>query len=274
MQTQHSEDFLPEHELLARMLEQAKGYARRYGLHVVLAIGIVIVATTVVRTRAANRAKHLAQEWRTVTDLPETVFVPYNVPEAEQRMKVAMQSGRALLQDMPETKATPWLRLKLAHLEAFGGQWDAAASSYEQVMQRYEGTQAAEIARIARASVLEQKGEYAEAAGLFEQAAETGLPRHLFDAARCRELAGDADGARRQYEAYLASENVNENLRRLAEGRIADIAAGEPLSTPPTPKPLEMKQPEAEEPTLTPEADTAAPVEPEPDPAAQSGEID
>jgi len=105
----------------------------------------------------------------------------------------------------------------------------------------------------AYAALLEDLGRYGQAAEVYEAlAGSEGMERFWVDAARCRELAREAELARRDYGNFLDAEGSPETeLYELAGARLRLLETGRMLSLP-APVPEEETEPlageEAEEP--------------------------
>jgi len=100
------------------------------------------------------------------------------------------------------------------------------------VLAEYPDHPVADMARLSLAGCLEEQARYAEAANLHGELAEARLPSHLYDEGRCWELAGAFDAAREAYRK-AAEANVPDDVREIAEARLAELANGRPLESPP-----------------------------------------
>ncbi|MCK4284294.1 MAG: tetratricopeptide repeat protein [Candidatus Brocadiae bacterium] len=252
----------PEQDVLAYILENVRAFLRKNGLHIAVVVGVVLVVVVVYRTRVLRQQARSLSQWEAVGELAETLFVyMYQPGQAADLRRSAIERCREIIEKEPKTSATPWLLVELGSLLASGGEWAEAASAYRQVMAQYPEEEAARWAREGLAGALEEMGEYAEAAATYESLAAAGPGRRLADAGRCKELAGDADGAQEAYAKALDTD-IPDDMRDIVEGRLVDLAQGNLLGAPPELKrlgPFGMSEPEP----MTVPADTEAPAEAE-----------
>jgi tetratricopeptide (TPR) repeat protein len=130
----------------------------------------------------------------------------------------------AIAEDYRRTPAGTLASFYAGHAHFQLGQFDEADRFFD----RYRGDDMLRASAMAgRASAAEERGEYADAARLFERAASTfrsaaTAPDYLLSAARNHEAAGNYDGARRayetvasEYEASPLAANVPIHLARL-----------------------------------------------------------
>jgi tetratricopeptide (TPR) repeat protein len=222
----------PEHDPLAYFLEQAKAFLIKNGLHILLAVGLVLVGALTYKIVAARRSTHAQLQWQAVSNFPEIAVYLYGPEKVGTTRDISIEQCRAIIDSGKTTQATPWVMLRLADLYASADQWPAAVDAYKRLIARYPGSEAASWAKPALAAALEQLGQYAEAAPAYEQLAEAGPARFFLDAGRCRELAGDLRAAEADYRKLLERKATNE-LNDEANTRLAALAEGRPLQAPP-----------------------------------------
>ncbi len=229
----------PEQDVLAYILENARAFLRKNGLHIAVVVGVVLIVVVVYRTRVLGRQARSMSQWEVVGDLTETLFISmYQPDQTGDLRRSAIEQCREIIEKEPKTSATPWLLVELGSLLGSGGEWPEAASAYRQVIAEYPEEEAARWAREGLAGALEEMGEYTEAAATYELLAATGPGRRLADAGRCKELAGDADGAQEAYAKALDTD-IADDVRDIVEARLVALAQGNLLDAPP-----EFKRPE------------------------------
>lgn len=253
---------LPEPDVLAHILEQVKVFLLKNGLHLAVVIGVVLVGFVAYRTYTLRHTTQSLSQWETIGDLSETSFLfMYQPAEAADLRQSAIRQCRQIIENQPETSATPWLLLKLANLLVSGEEWSEAAQIYKRLTAEYGNEIAATWAPQGLAVALEGMGQYDEAAAIHEKLGADGRPAHLLHAGRCRELAGDVEGATHAYRKVL-DPDVPEDLRQVAAARLAELAAGKLLSAPPELKRLEAALAPTSEPMTVP-AETGSGAQPE-----------
>jgi len=231
-------------DALTLIVERLKAFFVKNVLHIALAIAVLLVIGVVVRTYMLRRGTVTTLQWQRLGELSGTAF-PSMLPkdQAEAVREAAIKQCRAILADEPETSATPWVLLKLGGLLAAKQEWAQAAETFERLIRDYPESEAARIARPSLCATLEAMGRYKEAAEAYQKLADQGRSHYLLDVGRCRELAGDAEAARRAYSA-LDDSDAPAELRALARARLGQIAEGRLLTPPPEPKrPKEDEKP-------------------------------
>jgi tetratricopeptide (TPR) repeat protein len=223
---------LSDYEVLMRVLDRVKAFIQKNGLHALLVILVLAIAVILYRTHLLRQQARGYGTWELLGRIEDPSFLYLQAAaDAENVRTEDLKSIEDAIKSPGDAKARPWLLMKKASLLASGGRWDEAIAAYEQVARRYPKT--APLADAARASVLEGAGRYADAAALDEGLAP-GSPARWVDAGRCREFAGDLNGAKSDYDRALA-EDIDDTLRGFATARLAELARGQLLPPPPAP---------------------------------------
>jgi len=231
-----------DYEVLMRVLERARTLVRQNGLHVLLAVLVLVAAVVLYRTHHVRRQSRAHAAWELLGSLDDPSYAYMASPlEAEQALALALAQVTEALANPADARTIPWLLLKQGSLLTAGGRWDEALEVYRRIVREYPD--AGELAEPAMAVVLEAAGRYEESAALRERLAADSAD-HWVDAGRCRELAGDLAGAQASYRKALDA-GLSDSLRELAADRLAALERGEPLPAPP-----EEPEPEPEAPAL------------------------
>jgi len=258
----------PEHDLWDVILARAKPLMVRYGLHMAVALGLIVVGVLMWRIHGLRSRARELMAWRSLGTLllpDELTFYRYQLqkPDAAEQVRGLDEAAcQRAAEQARGTPAAPWALLRLARLQAAGGQWQKAELTYRRLLRAYPDSPAAEPARVGLAEILEQEGQYAAAAAAYEKLAAAGARSHWLDAGRARELAGEADAALQDYRRFLASDE-SAGLRGLAQSRLAAVERAELLKAPPQ---LRLPKPGAagavKAPQGTPEDTLSAPAVP------------
>lgn len=226
-----------DQEIIDHILAAVKPFLLKNGLHIALAVLVVVVAVVLFRTRGYRHERWTNDGWDAVAAVPDSAFLFIYQPEQTDVLRrTAIEQCRLILEEGPETGATPWLLLKIANLHASGEEWSAAIETYNRLIGQYGDSLAADMAREGLGVALEEAGRYDEAAKVYETLAEGGTQRYLLHAGRSRELAGQVPAAEADYRRMLDGDVAGE-LQSVAKARLAELAAGHALRPPPEPRP-------------------------------------
>jgi len=224
-----------EEDLLSQAMAAAQEFFAANWLHLVLVLAVVGAVAMGWRIYNYRHQAHTMTAWAELGSLPggELQFI-LQPEQAEQIRQEAVTVTQDILQNSPQTSATPWVLLQLGSLQASSGDWTAAARSFSDLTTKYPESQPADPGKAALAASLESLGKYKEAADLYEGlAAGGGHPYHLLSAARCRELSDDLAAAKRLYGELRDMKAGDADLADMAAARLDDISLGHPLPVPP-----------------------------------------
>jgi tetratricopeptide (TPR) repeat protein len=250
-----------EPDILGHLTEKVWPFLVRNALHFAVALCLVMVAILGYKTLALRRQARTLSQWAEVGAAPEMAAYFYGAEAASKLRQEAVKGYERILDESSRTTATPWVMLKLGNLRAMGGDWQGAADAYRRLLKEYPGSRASGPARCGLAAALEQLGQYGDAAALYEQVARSGQPMFFLDAGRCRELASDAQAAQAAYATALKEPTFAQDLRSIAQHRLAAVERGELLTPPPAVKPLPQEPEPGTEPLLVPEETETVPAE-------------
>jgi tetratricopeptide (TPR) repeat protein len=235
MRTQKPQQTQHERDELAIVVERVKHLFWKNGLHIALVASLLVLGAWALRYHELRGSTREMEDWQELLALPDNAQLAASAQQdavlAEVRRNEAIAACRRIATSRPGTSARPWALLRLGGFLAGAGRWDEARVAYGELMRGASDSAAAEAARPAYAAVLEGMCRYAEAAARYRELAREGLTVHMFDAARCLELAGQAREAEQAYRQVLESES-DEFLWPLAQARLAAMARGELLTLP------------------------------------------
>lgn len=236
IQDRPKHDEISEHELLDVIIGRVKEFLRRYGLHVVLAVAVIALVGVLLKKAGERRVRRDIEAWKAMANLESTSRLrevyPYDPGRAEPVRAEMMQVCRGILEDQPGSTAAPWAKLKLAGLHAIGQEWPDATALYRQIIEDQPDSVVARLANSGLAATLEETGRYGEAAALYKELSGGKTGYDMFAAARCYELAGKSEAARKIYDRLANVENMPA-LAAAARARRMEIDEGNPLTPPP-----------------------------------------
>ncbi len=244
MTTQQHPKGHPEQEILERTWQRVEPFLRQNWLHIILGVALLIAAGAGWRAYRYRREAQSYEAWTTLGTVTPGLLLQLGVDsaEAEELRQEAILQLQRLIDSGPDSSAEPWAMVELGGLYAAGREWGQAAATYAQLVRRYPDSMAAQVAAPNWAAALEGLGEYAEAAKKYDQLARQESPLYWLHAARCLELAGEAQEARRRYELFLDEGPDEPQVVQLAKARLADVEQGRLLPAPPEPAPPSKEQ--------------------------------
>ena len=227
----------PDEDLLHHLISAVKPFFLKNGLHILLTVAVIVLVIVLFKLYGFRAQTRVVEGWEVVATTPDPfMLASYPEREAQALRAAGIDQCRAILDEGSDTTATPWLLLKVAGLYGSGREWDGARKAYQRVLAEHEDSPAADMARAGLARVLEETGQYTEAAAQYEALASGGRPGYLLGAARCMELAGDAKEAGDHYRALLAMEDISQLTEGLGRSGLERVRSGR-LLPPPPPKP-------------------------------------
>ena len=224
-----------DEDVLAHTLKSAEEFLSHNWLHLILILAIVGAGIVAWRVYSYRRQSHTMTAWGELGSLPGSELQFLVEPQqATQLRQEAITVSEDILKNSPHTSATPWLMLQVGSLQADSDDWTAASRAFSKLTTDYPESEAAEPGKAALAASLESLGKYKEAGDLYQSLAAGGThPYRLLSAARCRELAGDLDAAKKLYEKVRDLKTKDEDLADMAVARLEDIGLGKRLLPPP-----------------------------------------
>ena len=240
------------HDPLETVLAQVTQWWREHGRIVIVLSVVALGALLGYNAYRNKREREEADSWGALWRLPaSTYFTTGPEDQSQEERDRIIQECQSILDSRSSSSATPWILLKLANVHYQSGRPGEAQGFYRRVLKEHPQSAAADMAIPALAAALEDGGQYAQAADLFEQLATqqgTGS-RYWLEAARNRELEGDVELAQKHYQTFVqgAGEEYAQFIAQ-AEYRLKGLESGQLLSVPPPPEPLpELETPEAGE---------------------------
>ncbi len=251
-----------EEDLLSQSLRSAEEFFAHNWLHLILILATIGAAAIAWQVYTYRHQSHTMTAWGELGSLPGSELQFLVEPQqAAQLRQEAVTVTEDILKNSPHTSATPWMMLQLGSLQADSGDWTAASRAFSDLTTDYPKSEAAEAGKAALAASLESLGKYKEAGDLYESLAAGGThPYRLLSAARCRELAGDLDAAKKLYGQVRDLKTKDEDLADLAAARLDDIALGKRLLPPPPVEPAAAPTVPALTPSILPTTPVGAPA--------------
>ena len=235
----------PEEDLLAVSLEGARKFFVANWLHIIFTLALVAAIVMAVKAYQLRRESHVLAAWGELGSVPadELQFVAQPEQAAQIRQE-AMTTIQDVIQNPPEAAAVPWAQLQLGSLQADGADWTDAEHTFSVLTTKYPKSAPVATARAAQATSLEALGKYKEAGDMYEKLAGEDQPFYLLSAARCRELAGELDAAKKLYEKARDNAAKDQSMTQAATARLEDLAMGLPLTMPPVVQAAKLAMPE------------------------------
>lgn len=250
---------------LHELQEAIHDYAQQYWRHVLVALLSVAVVLVGYHSWRKTRRTERAQTWQKLNELPPLSSLMFRQDRVEQQRKIIEQC-KDLLTNRWETPATPWVLLKLANAQLAAERTLAAHQTLQRLRRDFPDHYATRMASQVRAAVMEDMGNYEEAAQLYKQLAREGGKDSPFwvDTGRAWEMAGRREMAQDAYRK-VASLDKAEGADQfpMASFRLKVLKqGGELLSPPPEPPapPGPKKQSEGGADAATPPGDAGSPA--------------
>jgi len=237
-----------EDDLWQHLREQFEDWWQEYGRTLVV---VAVVAAAVLVSYNAYRKRVESDEaatWEALDRLPEMARLSrMNPQDADKERKQIVESCQKILESRWETKATPWVLLRMANAQRELERLEDAVAAFGRLREEHPASRAAEMAKAPLACTLEEMGQYAEAAEIFREIAEgQGEDSvHWLDVARNLELAGQIEEAQNRYRQLQENLDKSTDLVQAAVYRLKYLGEGSTLDPPPPPPPEE--EPEGEE---------------------------
>ncbi len=240
----------PPEEVLADALVKLKHIAGRYGPHIVAGVAAIVVALFVLHSYQNKSRREEARAWQELGQMPPLSRLDRQTA-SDKDLQGVISACEKMLKERWKTPAAAWVLLRLANAQRAAGNPEAALSTYQRLRQDYPEHYATNLAAASRAGALEDAGRYKEAAAAYEEIARGRAEDAHFwlDAGRCWELAGDKEAATQDYQRLAESAREDQSdASELAATRLAELARGETLlSPPPPPKPEPPKETKGEQ---------------------------
>jgi len=221
-------------ETLASVLARARRLLGRHGGSILIGAVAVLVVLFGYRGYRSKALSEQAESWQALAALP-SVQHEFLTPEANEKLLTQIIQGcRGILDTRWKTDATPWVMLRLASAQRSAGLYQDALETCSRLAKEYSSHYAAGVAAESRAGLLEETGQYKEAALAYEALARLhreGSP-YWPDVGRNWELAGDREAAIHAYEMVADKEGFV-----ISASRLKSLKAGKPLLVAPPPPP-------------------------------------
>ncbi|MFW6044541.1 MAG: tetratricopeptide repeat protein [Planctomycetota bacterium] len=202
---------------------------RHYGRHVLVVLIVAIAVLIGYHNWHQTRHEQKAATWKELGQLPNIQTLDSSEDKGEELQKIE-QTCTQILTERWETDATPWVMLKLARVRIASDNIEAARETLQTLLEDYPQHQASEMASRMLAGVMEQLGEYKQAARLYETLVERQDDTDFWmDAGRAWEMAGDRDRALDAYDEFLETNDDSP----VASFRYARLKNGAELLSPP-----------------------------------------
>jgi tetratricopeptide (TPR) repeat protein len=192
---------------------------------------LVLVGAGMFLVKRWNSAYDAA--WSKLTAIDESAAMArYGLePKAPDAFPAAIKDYQKLAEDNPRSVVAPMALLRAAKLLHEGGKLDEALKTLDQILTSYAGSAVIVAAEGEKASVLEDKKQFAEALALNEKLARSGpeylAPECYLNAARCAELNKDSARAQELYQKTI-SIAAGTSWAQFAEERLKTMAQNKP----------------------------------------------
>ena len=227
-------------DALANVLAKTRILLNRHGRAILVAAVAALIVLLGYRGYRNKALSEQVESWEALAALPSVQPEFLEPEEADERLREVIQRCRGILDERWKTDATPWVMLRLANAQRSAGLYKDAQEICRQLAEQYPSHYATGVAAASRAALLEETGQFGEAALAYEELARLRREGSAYwpDAGRNWEMAGDKDAAVRAYEMVADKEGFT-----VAASRLKNLTAGRPLLTAPPPPP----EPSAEE---------------------------